>query len=144
MGPIHATSWLTAGKRSTGSVANYRKQKSPISWVRFLEACFGFCSGVLVAGMSNYRHNRQTGSAWISPMGCPAQYHRVLFDAAGDAGRQDVCVDSDPRDAIAFGGRGTDQAQGPVRGPAVPSERPTTMGKLLPSLTARASLQRGP
>src|SRR6266487_2838217 len=24
---------------------------SSISWVRFLEACFGFCSGVMVAGM---------------------------------------------------------------------------------------------
>ena len=34
-----------------------------ISWVRFLEACFGFFSGVIVAGMSDYRHKRHNVSS---------------------------------------------------------------------------------
>ena len=35
-----------------------RRMCTSISWVRFLEACFGFCSGGIVAGMSDYRHKR--------------------------------------------------------------------------------------
>ena len=36
-----------------------------ISWVRFLEACFGFFRGVIVAAMSDYRHKRHNVSVLI-------------------------------------------------------------------------------
>ena len=64
-----------------------------ISWVRFLEACFGFFRGVIVAAMSDYRHKRPNVSVLMSPSVCPAQYRRVIFDAEVDTVRKDVCFD---------------------------------------------------
>jgi hypothetical protein len=46
---------------STGHAGLHAPQS--ISWVRFLEACFGFFSGVIVAGMSDYRHKRHNVSS---------------------------------------------------------------------------------
>jgi hypothetical protein len=46
---------------STGHAGLHAPQS--ISWVRFLEACIGFFSGVIVAGMSDYRHKRYNVSS---------------------------------------------------------------------------------
>ena len=62
-----------------------------ISWVRFLEACFGFCHGVMVAGMSDYRHKRHNVSSLIYHIVCPAKYRRVIFDTEVDLVLKDVC-----------------------------------------------------
>jgi hypothetical protein len=48
-----------------------------ISWVSFLAACCGFCSGVMVAGMSDYRHKRHNVSSLLDHIVCPAKYRRV-------------------------------------------------------------------
>src|SRR4030095_15219887 len=83
--------------------------KRSISWVRFLEACFGFCSGVMVAGMSDYRHKRHNVSSLLYHIVCPAKYRRVIFDAEVDTVLKDVCLDIAKRYEIAFLEIGTDK-----------------------------------
>ena len=73
-----------------------------ISWVRFLEACFGFCSGVMVAGMSDYRHKGHNVSSLLYHIVCPAKYRRVIFDTEVDTVLKDVCLDIATRYEIAF------------------------------------------
>jgi hypothetical protein len=73
-----------------------------ISWVRCLEACFGFCSGVMVADMSDYRHKRHNVSSLLYHIVCPAKYRRVIFDAEVDTVLKDVCLDIAQRYEIAF------------------------------------------
>ena len=75
---------------STGHAGLHAPQS--ISWVRFLEACFGFFSGGMVAGMSDYRHKRHNVSSLIYPSVCPAKYRRVIFDVEVDTVLKDVCL----------------------------------------------------
>jgi len=62
-----------------------------ISWVRFLEACFGFFPGVIVACMSDYRHKRHNVSSLLYHIVCPAKYRRVIFDAEVDMVLKEIC-----------------------------------------------------
>ena len=73
-----------------------------ISWVRFLDACFGFCHGVMVAGMSDYRHKRHNVSSLLSHSVWPAQYRRVIFDTEVAPVLRDSGFDIAQRYAIAF------------------------------------------
>jgi putative transposase len=98
---------------------------SLISWVRFLEACFGFCSGVIVAGMSDYRHKRHNVSSLIYHIVCPAKYRRVIFDAEVDTVLKDVCLDIAKRYEIAFLEIGTDKDHVHFLVQSVPSYSPT-------------------
>jgi Reverse transcriptase (RNA-dependent DNA polymerase)/Transposase IS200 like len=82
---------------------------SSITWVRFLEACFGFCSGVMVAGMSDYRHKRHNVSSLLYHIVCPAKYRRVIFDPEVDTVLRDICLDIAQRYEIAFLEIGTDK-----------------------------------
>jgi hypothetical protein len=86
---------------ATGS-RDTRYPRRSISWVRFLEACFGFCSGVMVASMSDYRHKRYNVSSLLYHIVCPAKYRRVIFDAEIDTVLKDVCLDIAKRYDIAF------------------------------------------
>jgi REP element-mobilizing transposase RayT len=92
--------------------------------------------------MSDDRHTRHNGSAWLDHSVCPVQARRVILEAAGDPGRKEVCCAIAKRYAIAFVALGT--APEPVHclGPSVPSARPTQIVQLIQSLTARASLRR--
>ncbi len=90
--------WTTCGRLIRDKITS----AISISWVRFLEACFGFFSGVIVAGMSDSRHKRHNVSSLIDPIVCPATYRRVIFDAEVDTVRKDVCFDIAKRYAIAF------------------------------------------
>jgi putative transposase len=115
-----------------------------ISWVRFLEACFGFCIGVMVAGMSDYRHKRHNVSSLIYHIVCPAKYRRVIFDAEVDTGLKDVCLDIAQRYEIAFLAIGTDKDHVHFLVQSVPSYSPTKIVKIIKSLTAREILHRVP
>jgi REP-associated tyrosine transposase len=124
-------------------VANSRATLS-ISWVRFLEACFGFFSGVIVAGMSDYRHKRHNVSSLIYHIVCPAKYRRVIFDAEVDTVLKDVCLDIAKRYEIAFLEIGTDQDHVHFLVQSVPSYSPTKIVKIIKSLTAREIFHRVP
>jgi putative transposase len=115
-----------------------------ISWVRFLEACFGFCSGVIVAGMSDYRHKRHNVSSLIYHIVCPAKYRRVIFDAEVDTVLKDVCLDIAKRYEIAFLEIGTDKDHVHFLVQSVPSYSPTKIVKTIKSLTAREIFHRVP
>jgi hypothetical protein len=84
-------------------------QQNSISWVRFLEACFGFFPGVIVAYMSDYRHKRHNVSSLLYHIGCPAKYRRVIFDTEVDIVLKDVCLDIAKRYEIVFLEIGTDK-----------------------------------
>jgi REP-associated tyrosine transposase len=115
-----------------------------ISWVRFLEACFGFCSGVIVAGMSDYRHKRHNVSSLIYHIVCPAKYRRVIFDIEVDTVLKDVCLDIAKRYEIAFLEIGTDKDHVHFLVQSVPSYSPTKIVKIIKSLTAREIFHRVP
>jgi putative transposase len=115
-----------------------------ISWVRFLEACFGFFQGVLVAYMSDYRHKRHNVSSLLYPRVCPAKYRRVIFDAAVDTVLKDVCVDIAKRYELVFLEIGTDKDPVHFLVQSVPSYRPTKIVQIIKSLTAREILHRVP
>jgi putative transposase len=115
-----------------------------ISWVRFLEACFGFCSGVIVAGMSDYRHKRHNVSSLIYHIVCPAKYRRVIFDGEVDTVLKDVCLDIAKRYEIAFLEIGTDKDHVHFLVQSVPSYSPTKIVKIIKSLTAREIFHRVP
>src|SRR5712691_1241526 len=117
---------------------------SSISWVRFLEACFGFCNGVIVAGMSVYRHKRHNVSALIYHIVCPAKYRRVIFDAEVDTVLKDVCLDIAKRYAIAFLEIGTDKNHVHFLVQSVLSSSPTKIVRMIKSLTAREIFKRVP
>ena len=117
---------------------------SSISWVRFLEACFGFFRGVIVAAMSDYRHKRHNVSVLIYHIVCPAKYRRVIFDAEVDTVLKDVCLDIAKRYEIAFLEIGTDKDHVHFLVQSVPSYSPTKIGKMIKSLTARAIFHRVP
>lgn len=113
-------------------------------WVRFLEACFGFCSGVMVAGMSDYRHKRHNVSALIYHIVCPAKYRRVIFDGEVDAVLKDVCLEIAKRYEIAFLEIGTDKDHVHFLVQSVPSYSPTKIVQIIKSLTAREIFHRVP
>jgi putative transposase len=115
-----------------------------ISWVRFLEACFGFFRGVLVAYMSDYRHKRHNVSSLLYPRVCPAKYRHVIFDAAVDTVLKDVCVDIAKRYELVFLEIGTDKDPVHFLVQSVPSYRPTKIVQIIKSLTAREILHRVP
>jgi len=115
-----------------------------ISWVRFLEACFGFCSGVIVAGMSDYRHKRHNVSSLLYHIVCPAKYRRVIFDAEIDTVLKDICLDIAKRYEIAFLEIGTDKDHVHFLVQSVPSYSPTKIVKIIKSLTAREIFHRVP
>jgi len=117
---------------------------SSISWVRFLEACFGFCNGVIVAGMSDYRHKRHNVSALIYHIVCPAKYRRVIFDVEVDTVLKDVCLDIAKRYEIVFLEIGTDKDHVHFLVQSVPSYSPTKIVKMIKSLTAREIFHRVP
>ena len=115
-----------------------------ISWVRFLEACFGLCSGVMVADLSDYRHKRHNVSSLLYHIVCPAKYRRVIFDAAVDTVLKDVCLDIAKRYDIAFLEIGTDTDHVHFLVQSVPSYSPTKIVKTIKSLTAREIFHRVP
>src|SRR4030095_10411025 len=119
-----------------------RRAIPSISWVRFLEACFGFCSGVMVAGMSDYRHKRHNVSSLIYHIVCPAKYRRVIFDAEVDTVLKDVCLDIAKRYDIAFLEIGTDKDHVHFLVQSVPSYSPTKIVQIIKSLTAREIFHR--
>ena len=113
-----------------------------ISWVRFLEACFGFCSGVMVAGMSDYRHKRHNVSSLLYHIVCPAKYRRVIFDPEVDTVLRDICFDIAQRYEIAFVGIGTEKDHVHFLVQSVPSYSPTKVVQMIKSLTAREIFHR--
>ena len=111
---------------------------------RFLEACFGFCSGVMVAGMSDYRHKRHNVSSLLYHIVCPAKYRRVIFDAEVDTVLRDICLDIAQRYEIAFLEIGTDKDHVHFLVQSVPSYSPTKIVQIIKSLTAREIFHRVP
>ena len=101
-------------------------------------------SGVIVAGMSDYRHKRHNVSSLIYHIVCPAKYRRVIFDAEVDAVLKDVCLDIAKRYDIAFLEIGTDKDHVHFLVQSVPSYSPTKIVKIIKSLTAREIFQRVP
>jgi putative transposase len=115
-----------------------------ISWVRFLEACFGFLWGVMVAYMSDYRHKRHNVSSLLYHIVCPAKYRRVIFDAEVDTVLKEVCCDIAKRYEMVFLEIGTDKDHVHFLVQSVPSYSPTKIVKIIKSLTAREIFQRLP
>jgi len=113
-----------------------------ISWVRFLEACFGFFGDGIVVLMSDYRHKRHNVSALIYHIVCPAKYRRVIFDAEVDTVLKEVCLDIAKRYEIAFLEIGTDKDHVHFLVQSVPSYSPTKIVKMIKSLTAREIFHR--
>ena len=115
-----------------------------ISWVRFLEACFGFFLGVIVACMSDYRHKRHNVSSLLYHIVCPAKYRRVIFDAEVDMVLKEICLDIAKRYELAFLEIGTDNDHVHFLVQSVPSYSPTKIVQIIKSLTAREIFQRVP
>ena len=123
-----------AGSHVTDHPQSRQYRGISISWVRFLEACFGFFSSVIVAGMSNYRHKRHNVSSLIYHIVCPATYRRVIFDIEVDAVLKDVCLEIAKRYAIAFLEIGTDKDHVHFLVQSVPSYSPTQIVQIIKSL----------
>ena len=115
-----------------------------ISWVRFLEACFGFFPGVIVACMSDYRHKRHNVSSLLYHIVCPAKYRRVIFDAEVDMVLKEICLDIAKRYELAFLEIGTDNDHVHFLVQSVPSYSPTKIVQIIKSLTAREIFHRVP
>src|SRR5438093_3302277 len=115
-----------------------------ISWVRFLEACFGFFPGVIVASMSDYRHKRHNVSSLLYHIVCPAKYRRVLFAPEVALVLKEICLDIAKRYEIAFLEIGTDKDHVHFLVPSVPSYSPPKIVQIIKSLTARESFHRVP
>ena len=115
-----------------------------ISWVRFLEACFGFFPGVIVACMSDYRHKRHNVSSLLYHIVCPAKYRRVIFDTEVAIVLKDVCLDIAKRYEIVFLEIGTDKDHVHFLVQSVPSYSPTKIVQIIKSLTAREIFHRVP
>ena len=109
-----------------------------------LEACFGFCSGVMVAGMSDYRHKRHNVSSLLYHIVCPAKYRRVIFDPEVDTVLRDICLDIAQRYEIVFLEIGTDKDHVHFLVQSVPSYSPTKIVQIIKSLTAREIFHRVP
>jgi len=119
-------------------------QSTSISWVRFLEACFGFFPGVIVACMSDYRHKRHNVSSLLYHIVCPAKYRRVIFDAEVDMVLKEICLDIAKRYELAFLEIGTDNDHVHFLVQSVPSYSPTKIVQIIKSLTAREIFHRVP
>jgi putative transposase len=115
-----------------------------ISWVRFLEACFSFFPGVIVACMSDYRHKRHNVSSLLYHIVCPAKYRRVIFDPEVDLVLKEICLDIAQRYEIAFLEIGTDKDNVHFLVPSVPSYSPTKIVQIIKSFTAREIFHRVP
>ena len=102
-----------------------------ISWVRFLEACFGFFPGVIVVYMSDYRHKRHNVSSLLYHIVCPAKYRRVIFDTEVDIVLKDVCLDIAKRYEIVFLEIGTDKDHVHFLVQSVPMYSPTQIVQII-------------
>src|SRR5438132_1577436 len=102
-----------------------------ISWVRFLEACFGFCRGVMVACMSDYRHKRHNVSSLLYHIVCPAKYRRVIFDPEVDTVLRDICLDIAHWYDIAFLEIGTEKDHVHFLAQSVPNYSPTKIVQII-------------
>src|SRR5919205_263161 len=141
-----SSTWRT----TTTAMTRHRSLSIPtmttrsISWVRFLEACFGFFPGVIVAYMSDYRHKRHNVSSLLYHIVCPAKYRRVIFDTEVDIVLKDVCLDIAKRYEIVFLEIGTDKDHVHFLVQSVPSYSPTKMVQIIKSITAREIFRRVP
>ena len=98
----------------------------------------------MVARMSEYIHQSHNGSVLMSPLVCPAQERRVVFDASVDMVLKEVCLDSVKRSAILCLESGPEREHVHFFMQAIPPSRPTKMVQTIKSMTARAVLQSVP
>jgi len=131
-------------KRCKKKDAHSAFEATSISWVRFLEACFGFFPGVIVVCMSDYRHKRHNVSSLLYHIVCPAKYRRVIFDPEVDLVLKAICLDIAQRYEIAFLEIGTDKDHVHFLVQSVPSYSPTKIVQIIKSLTAREMFHRVP
>ncbi len=94
--------------------------------------------------MARYLHKSHNVSVLLYHLVCPAKYRRVVFDASVDIVLKEACLEIAKRYEIVFLEIGTDGDHVHFLLQCVPRYSPTTIVRLIKSLTAREILARCP
>ena len=93
---------------------------------------------------SKYIHKSHNVSVLLYHFVCPAKYRKVVFDKLVDQTLVSVCLEISKRYEIHFLEIGTDKDHVHFLLQSVPTKSPTSIVKLLKSITAREIFQKHP
>ena len=93
---------------------------------------------------SKYIHKSHNVSVLLYHFACPSKYRRVVFDAKVDKTLVEICKDISLRYEVQFLEIGTDKDHVHFLLQSVPRKSPTSIVKMLKSITARKIFQRHP
>ncbi len=93
---------------------------------------------------SIYLHKSHNVSVLLYHFVCPAKYRRIVFDKTVDKTLVSVCLDISKRYEVYFLEIGTDKDHVHFLLQSVPTKSPTSLVKMIKSITAREIFQRHP
>ncbi len=93
---------------------------------------------------SIYLHKSHNVSVLLYHFVFPAKYRRVVFDVAVDQTLKEICLDISKRYEIHFSEIGTDKDHVHFLVQSVPTKSPTSLVKMLKSITAREIFKMHP
>ena len=93
---------------------------------------------------SKYIHKSHNVSVLLYHIVCPAKYRRVVFDKKVDSTLVEICLEIEKRYEVHFLEIGTDLNHVHFLVQSVPMKSPTSIVKMLKSITAREIFRRQP
>ncbi len=93
---------------------------------------------------SKYIHKSHNVSVLLYHFVCPSKYRRLVFDKEVDETLVEVCLEIEKRYEVYFLEIGTDKNHVHFLIQSVPMKSPTSIVKMLKSITAREIFQRHP
>ena len=91
---------------------------------------------------SRYIHKSHNVSVLMYHYVCPAKYRRVVFSAEADKSLREICIEIEDRYEVRFLEIGTDKDHVHFLVQAVPRLSPTTIIRVIKSITAREMFSR--
>ena len=93
---------------------------------------------------SKYIHKSHNVSVLLYHFVCPTKYRRVLFDKVVEETLVEVCLEIEKRYEVYFLEIGTDKNHVHFLMQSIPTKSPTSIVKMLKSITAREIFERHP
>ncbi len=93
---------------------------------------------------SVYLHKSHNVSVLLYHFVCPSKYRRVVFDKSIDKTLVEVCIEISKRYEVHFLEIGTDKDHVHFLLQSIPTKSPTSLVKMLKSITAREIFKRHP